>query len=188
MLDGKGLPRKRLTGAGAAVLGLAVLACVAAPAAHADRKRGSVSVPAAAFSDDTGDEDCRVATAAFAIYRSDPEAGAEDCDMKAPIALPDGADLVSLDCTVSDGHTQNAMTGHLVRVNLVTGVPESVFVTNGSGSSGAIEILGDGLPAPGTSTVDDAAYAYYIAIAFSGTDFTNAGLLLRVYGCTVAFE
>lgn len=186
MRDGMG-GRLRLPRVGVAFLGLAVLAPVAAPEAHA-AKRGSVSVSAAAFTDDSGDEDCRVAKAAFAVYRSDPDAVAEDCDLTAPISLPDGADLSSLECTVVDGHLQNAITAHLVRVSLASGDPDTVFVTNGSGAGGAIEILRDELATAGTGRVDNAAYAYYLAAAFSGTDFTDAGLALRVYGCTVAFE
>jgi hypothetical protein len=147
-----------------------------------------VSVAAAAFDDDTGEEHCRVAKGPYAYLRADEEAADLDCDLVAPIALPDRARLVSLTCSLYDAEAANAIEAHLVRVDLATGAIASVFVTPGTVDSGSIQVLSDTTPAPGTGTVDNARFAYYVAAAFSYTDFTQTGNAMRVYGCSIGYR
>jgi hypothetical protein len=179
---GRGL--KRLVVGMIAAAGVTVLAAPSNAHERASKKRGQVSVGAAAFTDDSGDEDCRVAKAAYAFYLADPEAGDADCDLVAGIQLPHRAELTSLTCSLYDGQLANAIEAHLVRVDLATGESVSVFTTAGTVDSG-LQLVGDSAPEPGTSLVDNGSYAYYVAAAFSYSDF---GSELRVYGCTVSYE
>ena len=165
------------------------LAIGAGPAtAEPEKAKGAVSVPGAAFGDDTGDENCRVGRAAYAFYVADADAGAQDCDLVAGIQLPDGADLTSMRCGLFDSSTAGGMEAYLVRVELATGLPEYVFVTAGTIDSGIVQLVGDGAAEEGTGRVDNAKFAYYLAAAFSGTDFTAIGNDMRVYGCTVSYK
>jgi hypothetical protein len=156
----------------------------AKPAKHA----GFVSIPAAAFTDDSGSPHCRVAKGPFATYVADPAALTDDCDLVAGIQLPDLVKLRGISCTVVDSVFDNAIEVYLNRVSLVTGELESVFTSSGSVDSGALQYLGDSVPTPGTDFVDNANYAYYVTAAFSYTDFSSAGSNFRVYGCTVQYE
>ena len=165
------------------------MAAGAAPVtAEPDKPRGSVSVPGAAFADDTGAEDCRVGRAAYAFYQADADAYDVDCDLVAGIQLPDGADLTSMRCGLFDSSAASGMEAYLVRVELATGEPEYVFVTAGTVDSAIVQFLGDDAAQTGTSRVDNAKFAYYLAAAFSGTDFTGIGNDMRVYGCTVSYR
>lgn len=147
-----------------------------------------VSVPSAAFGDDTGEVHCRVSKGAYAYYRPDAGAFDADCDLVAAIQLPDRARLASLTCSLYDAEPANAMEAHLVRVDLATGDLSSVFLTPGTADNGAIQVLSDVTAAPGTALVDNARYAYYVAAAFSYTNFTETGNGMRVYGCRVSFR
>jgi hypothetical protein len=147
-----------------------------------------VSVAAAAFADDTGDENCRVARGIYAYVRADEDAADIDCDLVAPVSLPDRTRLSSLTCSLYDAEVANAMEAHLVRVDLTTGDLTSVFVTPGTVDSGSIQVLSDTTATPGTDQVDNARFAYYVAAAFSYTDFTQTGNAMRVYGCSVSFR
>ena len=51
-----------------------------------------------------------------------------------------------------------------------------------------MQTLTDATPSDGTSRVDNARYAYYLAAAFSYTDFSTTGTDMRVYGCTIEVE
>lgn len=144
-----------------------------------------ISVAAAAFDNDNGAASCRVAKAHFAYVLPDPGAAAEDCDLIAPVALPDAKTLTSLTCTLYDQSPLNTMQGHLVRVDLVTGALSTVFTTAGTVDSGSLQQLTDTTPFVGTAVVDNGRYAYYLTGAYSQTDFTTVGNGLRVYGCRV---
>ena len=172
------------------VAGSVWLQVLDAPDAQAGHKKArSASVAGAAFTDDLGDEDCRVIKGPFATYREDAEASDEDCDLVAGIQLPDAASLTAMTCSFIDSHPENALEGYLQRVDLATGESETVFATAGTTvDSGSIQSVADNAPEPGTGVVDNGRYAYYVAAAFSGTDFTNVGTLMRVYGCTVSYE
>ena len=160
----------------------------AAAIAEPDKAKGAVSVPGAAFSDDTGDPDCRVGRAAYAYFLADPDATDRDCDLVAGIQLPDGADLTSMSCALFDASTAGGMEAYLLRVELATGEPEYVFVTAGTVDSGIVQLVADGGAEEGTARVDNGKFAYYLAAAFSGTDFTGIGNDMRVYGCTVSYK
>jgi hypothetical protein len=169
----------------------ALAAAGAAPTEGADDVRVAtreVSVAAPAFGDDTGDENCRVARGPYAYVRADDEAADVDCDLVAPVALPDRAKLVSFTCSLYDAEPANAIEAHLVRVDLATGATTSVFVTPGTADSGLIQVLSDAAPTPATERVENARFAYYVAAAFSYTDFTTTGNAMRVYGCRVAYR
>ena len=170
------------------ILAGALSAGAVTASAESDKPRGSVSVGGAAFLDDTGDEDCRVGRAAYSFFLADAEAGDEDCDLVAGIQLPDGADLKSMRCGLFDSSAAGGMEAYLVRVELATGEPEYVFVTAGTVDSGIVQLLGDDAAEAGTGRVDNAKFAYYLAAAFSGTDFTAVGNDMRVYGCTVSYR
>ena len=73
-------------------------------------------------------------------------------------------------------------------MDLTNGDTTSVFVTPGTVDSGSIQVLSDATAAPGTDRVDNARFAYYVAAAFSYTDFTQTGNAMRVYGCSVRFR
>jgi hypothetical protein len=147
-----------------------------------------VSVAAPAFADDTGDENCRVARGPYAYVRADEDAADVDCDLVAPVSLPDRARLSSLTCSLYDAEAANAIEAHLARVDQTTGDTTSVFVTPGTVDSGLIQVLTDATAAPGTDHVDNARFTYYVAAAFSYTDFTQTGNAMRVYGCSVRFR
>ena len=164
------------------VMATAALVTESTSAADGFKKKGEVSVAGAAFTDDSGDEACRVAKAAYAFYPN-ADANGADCDLVAGIQLPDGAEVRSVSCTLYD-NAPNAIQVHLVRVDLATGDPESVFVSAGTVDVG-LQQVGDGTAEAGTAVVDNADYAYYLAAAFSQSDF---GGELRVYGCTVAYD
>ncbi len=173
------------------VAALAWAGAASTAGAEAEGGRAStreVSVAAPAFGDDTGDENCRVARGPYAYLRADEEASDVDCDLVAPVAIPDRSQLVSLTCSLYDAEASNAMEAHLVRVDLVNGETTSVFVTPGTVDSGLIQVLSDPTPAPGTNGVDNARFAYYVAAAFSYTDFSTTGNAMRVYGCSVAYR
>lgn len=146
------------------------------------------SVPSAAFDDDTGEPGCRVSKGLYAYYRADPEAADLDCDLVAPIQLPDRAWLGSLTCSLYDAEAANVMEAHLVRVKLATGEPASVFTTPGTVDSGSVQVLSDDTATPGARRVDNRRFAYYVAAAFSYTDFTQTGNHMRVYGCSVSYR
>jgi hypothetical protein len=167
----------------------AVAACTLWGAAAAQAQVPvEISVPAAAFDNDNGSASCRVAKAHFAYFMADPGAGAEDCDLIAPIALPDGRTLSSITCTLSDASPLNTLQGQLIRVDLLTGLPTTVFTTPGTVDSGSLQQLGDTTPTAGTAIVDNGRYAYYVTGAYSWTDFTTTGNALRVYGCRVTLS
>ena len=147
-----------------------------------------VSVAAPAFSDDTGDENCRVGKGPYAYVRADEDAADVDCDLVAPVPLPDRARLSSLTCSLYDAEAANAIEAHLLRVDLANGATTSVFVTPGTVDSGSIQVLSDATATPGTDRVDNARFAYYVAAAFSYTDFTQTGNAMRVYGCSVSYR
>jgi hypothetical protein len=176
----------------ARVFALVVAACgLVAPTGGAEEAAGraprqEVSVPSAAFADDTGSEHCRVSRGLYAYYRADAEAVDEDCDLVAAAILPDRARLLSLSCSLYDAEAGNAMEAYLVRVDRTTGALEPVFATPGTIDSGSIQQLSDASPALGTARVDNGRYAYYVTAAFSQTDFTTTGNAMRVYGCSVA--
>jgi hypothetical protein len=171
------------------VMGTAVGVAQAAPQAVPGKaSAGEVSVAGAAFTDDTGDEDCRVGKGAYAYIAADPDAADEDCDLVAGIQLPDGALMRSLRCSVYDNWIPNALQVQLVRVELASGELEDVFVTSGTVDSGLPQMVSDATAEPFTDRVDNAKFAYYLAAAFSYTDFTASGNELRVYGCTVAHK
>ena len=149
---------------------------------------GQASVGAAAFTDDTGDPHCRVGKGFYAYVAADPEATDVDCDLVAGIQLPDGVQLRSLRCGLYDSQASNVLQAHLIRVELATGEPQVVFTTAGTVDSGLVQMVGAAAPAPGTADVDNANFAYYLAAAFSYTDFTATGNELRVYGCTVSYK
>jgi hypothetical protein len=179
-----------LVGAIAAGGATALAAPAAEPEGAAPGKAtvGEVSVAGAAFTDDTGDEDCRVARGAYAYIAADPEAVDEDCDLVAGIQLPDEAQLLALRCSLYDSYAANVFEAYLIRVELATGAPQIVFRTAGTVDSGIVQLVGDGTPEPATARVDNAKFAYYLAAAFSYSDFTTAGNEMRVYGCTVAYR
>lgn len=141
----------------------------------------------AAFSDDSGESACRVAKGLFASYRPDPQASDVDCDLVAGLHLPDGAELTSLRCSLYDNDTTNAIQAQLVRVELASGDLATVFTAPGT-EDGGLQVVGDDTAEPLTSHVANGKYAYYVAAAFSGTDFSTVGIEMRVYGCTVAYE
>jgi len=184
--------RDRPGGLFVAALAACGIAALGAPAMGAEpaakAAAGQASVGAAAFSDDTGDPHCRVAKGFYAYVAADPEATDVDCDLVAGIQLPDGVQLRSLRCGLYDSQASNVLQAHLVRVELASGEPQVVFTTAGTVDSGLVQMVGDAAPAPGTADVDNAKFAYYLAAAFSYTDFSATGNELRVYGCTVSYK
>ena len=149
---------------------------------------GRASVGAAAFTDDTGDPHCRVGKGFYAYIAADPEANDVDCDLVAGIQLPDGVQLRSLRCSLYDSQASNVLQAHLIRVELASGEPQAVFTTAGTVDSGLVQVVGDATAEPGTADVDNGKFAYYLAAAFSYTDFTATGNELRVYGCSVSYK
>jgi hypothetical protein len=168
------------------VTGAAAAGTWEAPVLRASTRWVSVAGPA--FADDTGDENCRVARGPYAYLRADEDAGDVDCDLVAPVSLPDRAKLVGLTCSLYDAEAANAIEAHLLRVDQTTGDTTSVFVTPGTVDSGSIQVLSDDTPAPDADHVDNGRFAYYVAAAFSYTDFTQTGNAMRVYGCRVSYR
>ena len=101
------------------------------------------------------------------------------------IGADHGAETTSRNEVVrSEPHLQ--IEGHLTRVDLQTGEPQSVFTTAGTVDSG-LQVVADGTPTVGRNIVNNRSFAYYLAAAFSYGDFTTIGNDMRVYGCSVSY-
>jgi hypothetical protein len=153
-------------------------------------RTGAVSVPAHVFRNETDAFVCSW-TSLYSQgygYFDTSSSATGSCDPVAGISLPDGVTLTGLNCSLIDNDATNSMFARLYRVNMATGAIQFVYITGSTTDSAAIQIVSDSTAdTPDSNLVDNASYAYYVAIPFSTSDFSAIGAGARVYGCSVTY-
>jgi hypothetical protein len=110
-----------------------------------------------------------------------------NCDAVAGIQLPHNATMASLTCHLFDNSLTDDLRARLYRINLSSGIINTVFSTAASTDSASNQALSDTTTAiVGGEIIDNENYAYSLRIEYS-TNTNTQGATLRVYGCTVAY-
>src|SRR5262245_1073470 len=109
------------------------------------------------------------------------------CIATAQISLPHGSTVQNLSCLVYDNSaTGNIYPASLTRVNLSTGVVQSVITTNQTSTNAGLQTL-TANTFLASAVVDNNAFAYYLEVAFDTTGLSPA-TDLRLHGCKVGYQ
>lgn len=148
---------------------------------------GIISIPAQAFHSDDDPSNCNWRASLGLEYGALIPAAAS-CDVVAAVQLPDGVDIETFTCYLMDNSASHHMIGRLLRTAMASGTPSAVITLSSTIDDGSnIQSISSSIPfAVGNEIVDNAAYAYYIAIDFVG-DTSTVNLDNRVYGCKIEY-
>lgn len=113
------------------------------------------------------------------------------CAAYAPVQVPNGVTLSKLSCIGHDNATgaNDQITGKLIRTTLAdpsyNGTAD-IFSVGPTVNATIPQFLTDTAARPGTATVDNSLYAYFIQIRFAG-DSAVYDFNMRLYSCSVSY-